>query len=132
METWGISTRRSTSKRSARLREGQDEDLCPPWGDEWTRDEHDITDAEKLEAIRQTLEDTGPVIVERWIYYGSSAPERRIVEDYEDFREFLEIGCNAGDSLYVWNYAQVCPHDNALADGKGPQDKGFVPRKGAC
>jgi hypothetical protein len=102
-----------------------------PESDEWTREGRKITDAEKLEAIRRTLDEIGPVIVEHWFYRGSRAPERLVFDDYEDFQKLLETGCRAGDKLYVWSFAQVCRHDNTLADGKCPDDDGFVPRKGA-
>jgi len=41
-----------------------------------------------LEIIREILEES-QIIVERWFYRGSRAPERLFFEDFEDFEEYL-------------------------------------------
>jgi hypothetical protein len=99
--------------------------------DDWIPDGRKITSPEALDAIRRCLDEQGPIIVEHWLYRGSSAPERRIFEHYEAFIEYLDSKAFAGDSIYVWSFAATCRNDNELASGKCPDDDGLVPRRGA-
>ena len=96
---------------------------------EWTSDGRKITSDENLEAIRRALEE-GPVITEHWFYYGSSAPDRLVFDDFENFMEYLNTKAFAGDALYVWSFADLCKDDNTIAVGKCPNDSGRVPKKG--
>jgi hypothetical protein len=99
--------------------------------DEWTTDGRKINSPENLELIRKTLEDEGPIIVEHWFYYGSSAPDRFVFDDYDEFVEYLEGKAWAGDAIHVWSFAAVCKDENELASGKCPDDSGRVPKRGA-
>ena len=99
--------------------------------DEWATDGARITDAQHLETVRRTLEDEGPVIVEHWFYRGSSAPDRLVFDDFDDFTEYLNTHASAGDIIDAWSFSAVCTEHNRLATGKCPDDQGRVPRKGA-
>lgn len=99
--------------------------------DEWSPEGQTINDGENLAAIRETLEERGPVIVEHRFYRGASAPDRLFFEEYEEFIAYLEEHSFAGDAIYVWDFAALCRTDNSLASGKCPDEKGEVPRKGA-
>jgi hypothetical protein len=99
--------------------------------DDWTVDGRKITASEVLEAVRQCLENEGPIIVEHWYYRGSSAPDRSVFDDYEVFVEYLNTHAHAGDAIHVWSFAAVCRNDNELASGKCPDEDGLVPRQGA-
>jgi hypothetical protein len=99
--------------------------------DEWTTDGSKITAQDKLEAIRRTLEEHGPVILEHWFYRGSCAPDRFVFNDFDQLMAHLNTAASAGDSIYVWSYAATCRDDNLLANGKCPDDDGRVPKKGA-
>ena len=99
--------------------------------DEWTTEGSKITAPATLEAIRKTLEDHGPVILEHWYYRGSCAPDRLVFDDFDRLAEYLNTASFAGDSIYVWSYAAICRDDNVLANGKCPDDEGRVPKKGA-
>jgi hypothetical protein len=99
--------------------------------DEWTPDGRKILTDENLKAIRATLEDEGPIIVEHWFYRGSRSPKRLVFEAVEDFLGYVENHARPGDAFHVWSYAAVCRDDNELVSGKYPDEKGEVPRKGA-
>jgi hypothetical protein len=99
--------------------------------DDWNPDGSKITAPEKLEAIRDQLENRGPVIVEHWHYRGSSAPDRLIFEDFEMFSEWLREKTFAGDAIDAWAWATVCKPEHRLTEGKCPDERGLVPRGGA-
>ncbi len=99
--------------------------------DEWTTEGRKITSDENLEIIRKTLEEEGPVIVEHRFYRGSSSPDRLIFEDFEDLMAYLNTKVWGGDSIWIWSYAAVCGDNNAIAQGKCPDEDGCVPNKGA-
>ena len=99
--------------------------------DEWLIDGAKITSPENLETIRKVLEDEGPIILEHRFYRGSSAPDRFVFDDYEDFKQYLDSEARAGDKIYGWNFAGICTAENTLASGKCPDDQGRVPKKGA-
>ena len=99
--------------------------------DDWTDQGSKITEPDKLDAIRETLENRGSVIVQHWFYRGASAPDRRIFDEYEDFTTWLENETFAGDAIDVWNMADVCLNENLLAEGKCPDEEGLIPRRGA-
>ena len=99
--------------------------------DDWTPDGRKILSAENLELIRQTLEDEGPIILEHWHYYGASAPDRFIFDDFDAFIEYVQNKARIGDAFHVWSYGSVCRDENELASGKFPDEDGCVPRRGA-
>lgn len=99
--------------------------------DEWTLEDTKITEPKNLQAIRKTLNDEGPIIVEHWFYRGSSAPDRLIFDDFDLFVQYLNTMASAGDAIHVWSFAAACKNDNKLTYGKCPDDQGRVPKKGA-
>ena len=99
--------------------------------DHWTIEGSSINSDGKLETIRRELEDRGPVILEHRHYRGSSAPTRLVFDDFEGICQYLESNALAGDSLFLWAYADVCTVDRVLAEGKCPAEDGTVPSGGA-
>ena len=99
--------------------------------DLWSVGGERINTPENLRAIRKVLEDVGPIIVEHWFYRRSSAPDRIVFDDFEDFEKYLNHEPRAGDKIQVWSFAEVCTPKNALASGKCPDDQGRVPKKGS-
>jgi hypothetical protein len=98
---------------------------------EWSSERHNILSPDRLSAIREVLENSGPIIVEHWFYYGSCSPDRIVFDDYDKFLDYLNAKARPGDALYVWSFAQVCRDDNSLVDGKYPDRHGRVPKGGA-
>lgn len=99
--------------------------------DEWTQEGRKINTEANLALIRHTLEEKGPIILEHRFYRNASAPDRLVFDDFENFTEYLESHGFAGDSLYIWSFADVCREDNTLANAKCPDDNGYVPLRGA-
>jgi hypothetical protein len=99
--------------------------------DEWTPDGRKILSAENVAAIRKTLEDEGPIILEHWHYRGACSPDRCVFDDFDDFLGYVKGQARIGDAFHIWSYAAVCRNDNEIAGGKLPDEDGCVPRKGA-
>ena len=99
--------------------------------DDWNLNGRKITSSENLEVIRKTLEDEGPIIVEHWFYRGSSAPDRFVFDEYDEFIAYLEEHAAAGDAIHVWSFAALCKDGNTIANGKCPDEEGLVPKRGA-
>jgi len=78
-----------------------------------------IDSAENLAAIRTTVEDHGPIVVEWWHHRGASSPDRLIFEEFDAFSDLLARTA-AGDAIWVWDWAAICRDDNAVAHGKSP------------
>ena len=95
----------------------------------WCLSSYNITTAENIAAIRAAVEQA-PIIVEHWLYCRGSAPERRIFEEFEEFDEYLRGSAQPGDAFYVWSFKE-CRDDNTVAQGKFPDSRSFVPRRGA-
>jgi hypothetical protein len=101
------------------------------FADGWRGDLPKITDPLALETVRNCLETDGPIIVEHWLYYGGSAPERMIFDEFEKFMEYLDVHTRPGDAIQIWNYPDACRNDNVLTFGKYPDSDGLVPPGGA-
>ncbi|MEM7560359.1 MAG: hypothetical protein AAF394_14660 [Planctomycetota bacterium] len=96
----------------------------------WIKSDYNISLEPQRQAIVAELE-RGPVIIEHWHYYGGSAPTRVIVEDVEDFDEYLAENAKAGDAIHTWSFANLCLDGNELAAGKIPNAEGLIPDGGA-
>jgi hypothetical protein len=98
--------------------------------DRWTAQGRSILSAERLEAIRRCLENS-PIIVEHWYYRAGRSPVRMIFDDMENFEHYLSEQARPGDAFHVWEFSSLCRDENALTDGKFPDDDGCVPERGA-
>src|SRR5689334_19920401 len=94
--------------------------------DEWSEWGYNILEPKLLTRIRDTLEEQ-PIIVEHWLYRGSSAPLRLVFDDYEDFTDHLKSRARPGDHVLVWGFSDLCRDDNMLAAGKHPDAMGRTP-----
>lgn len=99
--------------------------------DGWTVDGAKITDPQKLEAIRTTIERRGPLILEHKYYRAARGAKYFLFDDYSDFVDYLNTQPNVGDRLTAWMLCDVCRDEEAIAAGKYPDDEGRVPERGA-
>jgi hypothetical protein len=98
--------------------------------DGWTQEGPKINSKENLEAIRQVLEHSGPVIVEHRHYLAGRGPDFLIFDDFDNFARWLD-DTTAGDNIWIWDYAALCRDDNAVTHGKCPDEQGEVPLGGS-
>ena len=98
--------------------------------DDWVIDKNSIASKEKLSLVKDIIEET-PIILEHWIYRGSRSPDRLIIEDFEDYVEYLEEKTRAGDSIYLWKFSDLCKDENIFIQAKCPDENNMTPKKGA-
>ena len=98
--------------------------------DNWVPHGRRIDATENLDAVRQCLE-RGPVILEHWFYRGASAPARLVLDDFQDYVEYIHTRANPGDAIHVWDFTALCRDDNSVASGKRPDSDGCTPEGGA-
>jgi hypothetical protein len=98
--------------------------------DNWTPEGSKITEPTKLETIELALK-KGPILVEHWFYHGASAPEHLVFEEFDEFEAWLNEQTYAGDAIDVWSWAETCPRERILVEGKCPDEQGLVPKGGA-
>ena len=99
-------------------------------GDRWGTEAANVMAPERLEAIRQAVEQSA-LIVEHRFYRGSRSPDRMVFEDYDEFRQYLQAHAVPGDSFWFWRYDDLCRDDNSFTQGKFPDTDGMVPSGGA-
>jgi hypothetical protein len=104
---------------------------CRVEADEWTSDGEKICTPEKLAAIREVLDKTGPVLVQHKFLGGGCGPNDVVFDDYEEFIAYLTENARAGDKISVWSLCPFMRDIPPLAHGKCPDKDGAVPKKGA-
>jgi len=103
--------------------------LCRNLSDQWSIDGEKITD-EKLAAIKDVLDKTGPTVVEHWFYRGGRAPHHVAFDEYDEFIEYLHSNAKAGDAIDIWDLHSLLRADNALIRAKCAAEDGTVPKGG--
>src|SRR5579863_5248817 len=78
--------------------------------DQRTFDGVKINTPENIQMVRNILENVGPIIVEHWFYRGSSAPDRVVFDDFEDFEQYVNAKTSAGDAIDIWSFG-LCVRD---------------------
>ena len=99
--------------------------------DEWCRTGQKITDPDALEAVKAALSDDKMLVLEHWHYRGSRCPDRVVIDDYDDFVDYLKENAIAGDAVHVFDITQALEDGKQLVQGKCPDEHDEVPKKGA-
>jgi hypothetical protein len=89
-----------------------------------------MADDQRLDRLRRVLEES-PVVVEHRFYFGSGAPGRFVVDSFDDLLTYLREKTEPGDSMWFWRFDELCRDDNAITQGKVPDERGLVPEGGA-
>lgn len=96
----------------------------------WSLDGEKITASEKLDSIKNALEE-GPILVDHRFLRGSRGPDTLVFGDYEDFIAYLTDNARSGDLITVWSLWRFMRDTAPLAQGKCPAEDGAVPKGGA-
>lgn len=105
--------------------------VCRVEADEWTCDGEKICAPEKIEAIKKTLREVGPILVQHSFLRAARGPRTLAFDGYEEFIEYLEENARAGDHVTVWSVWSFMRDTPPFAHGKCPAEDGAVPKKGA-
>lgn len=100
--------------------------------DDWSTDGERFTDPARLSELERFIEEGRLLVAEHWHYRGSRSPTRLIVEDYDDFIDYLQGNAVAGDIVEVFDLSSAWKQkSSAIVAGKCPDQQGEVPRRGA-
>jgi len=101
-------------------------------GDEWSKEGSMFPTKEKLAVLQKLLLKGKFIVVEHWHYRGASCPDRMVIQDVDDFTEYLEKHAIAGDIIRVYDLTETSwTKKTVLIEGKCPDDNGEIPNKGA-
>ena len=100
--------------------------------DDWSGHGDKFTDPERLRRIKVLLAEGRLLIVEHWHYRGSRAPDRIVIEDYDDLLEYLEKNAIAGDIVDIFDMSDAwSKKGDPVVSGKCPDKHGEIPKNGA-
>jgi len=77
--------------------------------DEWSSKGEIFTKTERLAELKRLVEGNRFLIAEHWHYRGSRCPDRLIIEDYDDFIDYLESNAIAGDIIDIFDLLTFSP-----------------------
>ncbi len=98
--------------------------------DDWNESGNKITSPANLERVKDCLEKY-PIILQHWYYRGSRSPTRLLVDDFEQYVEYLKSYLSPGDIIEIWTLEFLYSEENIFLRAKFPDNKGRVPKKGA-
>lgn len=101
-----------------------------PWGrggDNWSQAGEIITETAALDQVRAALAEFRILAVKHWHFAGSRAPSYVIVQDIDEFLDYLQENANAGDAVDVYDITDAISEERRIASGKCPNDNGEVP-----
>lgn len=99
--------------------------------DEWVKDGRKLTSVERLDRIRKAMESRGSILVEHWRLRGGQAPARLVIDEFEDFVEYIQKEVAGGDAVDIWLVHELCTAENRFEWGKVPDVDGYTPQRGA-
>jgi hypothetical protein len=98
--------------------------------DDWAVEGEKISAPETLGAIKTTLAQEGPILVEHKFLRGGRGPKTSAFDEYDEFIEYLTSNARAGDKITVWSLRPFMRDTAPLASGKCPAEDGAVPKGG--
>lgn len=99
--------------------------------DGWNKKGSIFTSEENLKVLEEMLSGGQFFIAEHWHYRGARAPDRVVVEDCDEFINYLKENAIAGDIVKICNLTEAWEGKEKIMEGKCPDDKGEVPERGA-
>lgn len=99
--------------------------------DGWSSNGAVITETSELNKVRSALAGYKTLVVKHWHYRGASSPSLVVVEDFEEFLDYLRDNANAGDAIDVYDITGLLSEERCVASGKCPDQEGEVPQRGA-
>ena len=99
--------------------------------DNWVKNGDIFSTEKNLNVLKDTIENGAFLIVEHWHYRGASAPGRFVLEDFEDFVDYLKENAIAGDIIDVFDLTEAWSSKEIFLSGKCPDETGEIPEKGA-
>jgi len=100
--------------------------------DNWRLNESEvICSDEKLQIIEKELDAGKFLIAEHWHYRGASCPKRLVIEDYDEFLDYLKEHAIAGDIIDIFDLSIAWQSKKIFLTGKCPDELGETPEKGA-
>ncbi len=99
--------------------------------DGWAKSGEIITETSKLDLVRNMLSNYKILVIQHWHYRGAQAPNYVIVEDIEEFMDYLSGNAVAGDAIDVYDISEALKVKNNVASGKYPDKNNEIPSSGA-
>lgn len=100
--------------------------------DDWSASGDRFTTDTNLDALQNLLDEGRILIAEHWHYRGARAPDRVVVEYYDDFIDYLKRAAIAGDIIEIFDITDLWKsRGSPRISGKCPDEKGEVPKSGA-
>lgn len=100
--------------------------------DNWRKCEKEVFSSEEnLLLIEKSLDDGKFLIAEHWHYRGASCPDRLVIEDYDEFLNYLKDNAIAGDIVDIFDLSDAWENKRTVVSGKCPDELGEIPEKGA-
>jgi len=100
--------------------------------DDWSKVGEFFPTKEKLEKLEQLVIKGNFIVAEHWHYRGARCPDRMVIEDTDDFVEYLESKAIAGDIISIYDLTdESWNQKTVLMEGKCPDENGEIPKKGA-
>lgn len=100
--------------------------------DEWSDEGECFTEPSRLSELGALIDQGRLLVAEHWHYRGARCPTRLVVEDYDDFIDYLKSHAIAGDIVDVFDLTHAWKQKSAaVVTGKCPDERGETPKHGA-
>ena len=100
--------------------------------DDWRKSEDGVFGSDQnLAHLEKEISKGKFLVCEHWHYRGASCPTRLLIEDFDEFIEYLENNAIAGDIIEVYDLSEVWNVKESIMSGKCPDELGEIPKGGA-